>query len=29
MQEWQGGVFKDAHEEHEYLHIHYPDHGKR
>jgi NADH-quinone oxidoreductase subunit G len=26
MQEWQGGVFKDAHEEHEYLHIYYPGH---
>jgi hypothetical protein len=27
MKEWQGGVFKDQHEEHQYLHIHYAGHG--
>ena len=27
MQEWQGGVFKDTHEEHHYLHVHYAGHG--
>jgi NADH-quinone oxidoreductase subunit G len=29
MKEWQGGVFKDTREEHEYLHIHYTGHGGR
>ncbi|MDR2393708.1 MAG: [FeFe] hydrogenase, group A [Treponema sp.] len=27
MKEWQGGIFKDHHEEHQYLHIHYAGHG--
>jgi hypothetical protein len=27
MKEWQGGIFKDHHEEHHYLHVHYAGHG--
>ncbi|MDR1955839.1 MAG: [FeFe] hydrogenase, group A [Treponema sp.] len=28
MKEWQGGIFKDHHEEHEYLHVQYAGHHK-